>query len=126
MAEETQTTAPAALPVGPQIPRREAWLDVPEYPGFKLKLWLNYPRRLLDTLSEGDEAAKRDALLRIVLEHNGWRDEEGQPYPLASSPEFYAAIPTELAIVVVLLAVDEVTTVLPKWMAEKRRRSRRG
>ncbi len=107
---------------GPVIPRREAWLDVPEYPGFRVKLWLNYPRRLREDINSRDEARISAAARQIVLEHNGWVDFDGLPYPPANTEEFWAEIPTELATVLMYLALEEVGAILPKSLAQSRRR----
>lgn len=111
---------------GPQIRRRETWVPLPgEYEGFEVRVWVNAPTRLWNQLSEGDEQDALDALQEIVLEHNGWRDFEGEPYPPAGEPAFWEEIPTELAAVVLAAAQAEIQR-LPNSMAPQRRRSRRG
>ena len=101
----TNGTPPAAPPSGPRLVRKEAWVDLPqaEYPGFRAKLWINYPQRFAQEISSGDQERGRAALRRIVLEHNGWCNEEGAPYPAASDPGFWAEIPDELAGVLIVL-----------------------
>lgn len=89
-----------APPVGPRVMRRVVWLDLNDdcYPGFRLQVWLNpshAQKRLADTA--GDDDARVRALVNlIVLAHNGWCDEDGQPYPPVSEPGFWDAIPGEL------------------------------
>ena len=142
MSEET-----AIVAQGPRIPRRELWLDVPEYPGFRVRMWANYPQRLARDLQSKDAALIGAALSQIVIEHNGWCDEEGNPYPPASErrvaiesvaedgPDgesitrtvnrveypFFDAIPTELAVVLVVL-VNEAAATLPNSLLRTRRR----
>lgn len=132
---------------GPQIKRRETWVDLPdEYEGFKFKVWVNAPARVWNELNPAtsdeasdeasdEEAAAREAAAReataqaaprqIVLEHNGWRDFDGQPFPPADDPAFWEAIPTELAACVLVAARVEMGK-LPNSIAPQRRRSRRG
>lgn len=123
-ANHVVTESPAAngtavvRPLGPQIQRRDAWLDLPqdEYPGFRVKVWVNYPRRLATEIGSGDEARMRAALLEIVTEHNGWCDYDGQPYPPATDPAFWTAIPDELAAVAIV-SIREAAGLLPKSLA---------
>lgn len=83
-------------PAPPRVQRRVEWLDLDAdgYPGFRLQVWLN-PSHLQKRLAESDN---RDVALMqlIVLAHNGWCDEEGEPYPPASDAGFWEAIPAEL------------------------------
>ena len=142
MSEET-----AIVAQGPRIPRRELWLDVPEYPGFRAKMWANHPQRLARDLQSKDVERIASALSAIVLEHNGWCDEEGDPYPPAGElreiaesvtedgPDgapitrtvnrieypFYEAIPTELAVLLIVL-INEAATTLPNSLLRTRRR----
>lgn len=111
---------------GPQIQRREKWVDLPEeYAGFKIKVWVNAPTRLWSAIGQaansGDEGAAQDAAQKIVLEHNGWLDFDGEPYPPANTSEFWAAIPTELAGVVFALVQYEMGN-LPNSIAARKRR----
>lgn len=122
---------------GPQIKRRETWVELPEeYEGFRFKMWVNAPARVWNELnppanddSDEDGAAReataQAALRQIVLEHNGWRDFDGQPFPPADDAAFWEAIPTELAACVLMAARVEMGK-LPNSMAPQRRRSRRG
>lgn len=123
--------------IGPQIKRREAWVDLPdEYEGFQFKLWVNAPSKLWTDLTassnKDDDASRNDnedmrvaALRQIVLEHNGWRDFDNTPFPPASEAEFWEKIPTELAACILVAAQVEMRK-LPNSIAPKKRRSRRG
>lgn len=95
---------------GPRLPRREVWLDLPQeaYPGFKIKVWVNYPRKLNDELSSRDQARMQSALRQMVVEHNNWCDSEGAPFPVANSDAFWEALPDELAAAIIVLLSAEV------------------
>jgi hypothetical protein len=47
-------------------------------------------------------------LQKIVVEHNGWCDEEGVPSPPANTDAFWDAIPDELAATLITLLRFEV------------------
>lgn len=92
------------IPPGPRLPRREQWLPLPdEYPDFEVRVWVNYPQRLDRDLKSNDEQRIRTALQQIVLDHNGWVDDRGEPFPPASDPQFWADVPTELAVTCIAL-----------------------
>jgi len=113
---------------GPQIRRREAWVELPEeYAGFKFKVWLNAPSRLWVAIggADNDEAGAEGALRQIVLEHNGWRDFDGEVYPQPDKSAFWEDIPTELAACI-LIATQQEMGKLPNSLAPQRRRSKRG
>lgn len=111
---------------GPQIKRREAWVELPaEYEGFKFRVWLNAPTRIWNDLTSTQEEQTLEALKQLVLEHNGWIDFEGQPYPPASEPKFWEDIPTELAACM-LISIQVEMQKLPNSIAPQRRRSRGG
>lgn len=111
---------------GPQIKRRETWVDLPkEYDGFSFRVWLNAPARIWTDLASDKETTAREAIQKLVLEHNGWLDFDGKPYPLASDPKFWEEIPTELAACMLAASQAEIQK-LPNSMAPQRRRSRRG
>lgn len=94
---------------GPRITRRETWVDIgKEYEGFKAKLWVNYPRGLIDDLNQNEDAdIRKRALGKMVVEHNGWLDYDGTPFPPASEPAFWDAIPDELAAMLIALVNRE-------------------
>jgi len=100
----------------PRAPRREVEVDIPGYPGFTAWLWANYPQRLRDELVSGDETRIRAALGRVVVEHNGWCDTDGEPYPDAADPAFWTAIPTELATLVAR-AIGEAPGAFPQSLS---------
>lgn len=122
-----EKVVPSPYPAGPRIPRREMWMDLPgEYGevGMRVRIWVNYPRSIQNNLMSSDEKLTKAALLQIVLEHNGWTDFDGEPFPAASDagevctaehpegepcpgvirPGFWEAIPDELAAAVIVLA----------------------
>ena len=104
-----QTFSSAAEIPGPRLPRREVWFDLPdEYAGFRVKVWVNYPRRFNGELATGDSERIVAVLRQIVLEHNGWLDVDGTAFPAASSLEFWDAIPDELAAAVIILMREQV------------------
>lgn len=111
---------------GPQIQRREKWVELPdEYAGFKAKVWVNAPTKLWTDLNSGEEEKALEAAQKLVLEHNGWLDFDGVPYPETSRGEFWELIPTELAACV-LAAIQAEVQKLPNSMVPRNRRSRRG
>jgi hypothetical protein len=112
----TNGTAGAAAS-GPRVRRREVWAELPteaadSYPDFRVKLWANFRRSLLEEITSGDNDRVSVALHQIVLEHNGWCDEDGEPYPPASDAAFWDAIPTELASLIII-AIQREATRLP-------------
>jgi hypothetical protein len=113
-------------------PRIERWLDVPDYPGYRVKLWINYPRHLRAALTpedleqaEGLEGEELDAyaaelkaklegiLAAIVLEHNGWPDEEGNVLPQPSTPGFWDQVPDQHLANIVMTLAREAPAQLP-------------
>lgn len=111
-----------AIPAGPRVPRREVWVDLPaEYAGLRLRVWVNAPSRLWAEIQSGDEARARAVITQIVLEHNGWLDFDGAPFPAATDPAFWDQMSQELAGVV-MTAVQLEMTRLPKSMVPQKRR----
>ena len=125
-ATQNDNVAPPP-PTGPQIQRREKWVDLPEqeYPGFKVQVWVNAPSKLWPMLSSGEEAEAQAAAKQLVIAHNGWLDFEGQPFPPPSETSFWEEIPTELAACI-LAGIQAEMQKLPNSMAPRRRRSKRG
>lgn len=112
--------------VGPQIKRREKWVELPaEYEGFKFRVWVNAPTKLWNDLQSEDDQAALEAMKKLVLEHNGWLDFDGEPYPPAGETKFWEAIPTELAACILVATQTEMQK-LPNSIAPPRRRLRRG
>lgn len=82
---------------GPQMVRREKWLNLPgEYEAFQFRCWINYPAGLIANLPNQAVDDQRASLSLIVLEHNGWRDFAGNPYPPTTDPKFWDDIPDEV------------------------------
>jgi hypothetical protein len=121
-------------------PRIERWLDVPDHPGYRVKLWINYPRILRDafkpidpdelegmdeeTLEQfGTEKKNQvmDALAAIVLEHNGWPDEDGNVLPQPTDPTIWDRADQHLANVVIVLA-RQAPSQLPNSLSPTKRR----
>ncbi len=111
---------------GPQIKRRLVWVALPdEYEGFEAQIWVNAPTKTWQALGGGDEDAAVEAMQKIMVDHNGWLDFDGEPYPPASDPTLWEEIPTELAACVLAAAQAEIQK-LPNSLAPTRRRSKRG
>ncbi len=110
-------------PIGPRVPRRESgWVPLPDaYAGFEFRFWINAPQRLWNDVSSGDDALGKAALAQLVLEHNGWVDEAGVPFPPPADPNFWELIPTELLAVLLVVSQAEMMK-LPKSLAPVTRR----
>lgn len=130
MAEASQqpngldTAAPPPPPSGPRERPRIEWLDFPqdcEYPDFKIRAWVNYPNRLDLDLSSNDPERMRPALARILVEHNGWIDQDDQPYPPAGTPEFWESLSNRLGFLV-MAVVKTASTQLPNSLDQRKRR----
>jgi hypothetical protein len=108
--------------------------------GFKLTIWSNYPHALANDISSGDDDRTAAALAQIILEHNGWCDEDGRPIPQLKPArmaaregdddfedarsaflKFWDAIPQELALAISTAIGIEVS----KLMSSVRDRRRR-
>ena len=110
---------------GPQMQKRLVWLDIPEYEGFEIQIWANHPQQLSLDLVSQEVTKVQAALCRVITAHNGWLDYDGNVYPEASTPEFWEAIPTELAVLVMQL-VNEAVMQLPNLQRTMKQRSRSG
>jgi hypothetical protein len=131
-------------------PRITRWFDVPDYPGYRVKLWVNYPRgvktAITDTITEIGEVMGRARALdegadtaplekladekkaeiqgrmaAIVLEHNGWPDEDGLVLPQPSDPAFWDRLEQHLSNIVSQMAI-EAPSQLPNSLLPTRRR----
>lgn len=118
-------------------PRIERWVDVPDYPGYRVRLWVNYPRALRSAFEPPDlgelegealagyvaerKAAIEQAIGAIVLEHNGWPDEDGAVLPQPPDPTLWDRIDQHLANVVLALAY-QAPAQLPNSLLPTRRR----
>ncbi|NJN53281.1 MAG: hypothetical protein HC804_00110 [Anaerolineae bacterium] len=113
---------------GPRVQRREKWIELPgDYAGFQFKVWVNAPTKLWTMIGKlaTDEAENSsegmEGLKQIILEHNGWRDFDDNPYPPASETAFWEEIPTELAGCIIIATQTEMGK-LPNSLAPKKRR----
>jgi hypothetical protein len=134
---------PTPIRTGPRMPgRRTQTISMLEpYQAFRLTIWVNYPHRLANMISGGDEDQTAEALSQIVLEHNGWCDEDGEPIPqlkpapMSARPgseayaiakeaflAFWDAIPQELALAISTAIGLEVTKLMTS-VSNRRRRS---
>ncbi len=110
------------IPSAPRIQRREVWVDLPaEYAGFRARVWVNAPSGVWVEINSGDEARAKAAASRVIIQHNGWIDENGDPFPNEINDEFWARIPTELAGVI-FTAVQLEMQKLPNSMRPRKQR----
>lgn len=133
------TTAPQGGKSTLTPPRIERWLDVPDYPGYRVRLWINHPRHLRSAFeppAEGIEDLEGDALQEyiaerkvliegalaaIVIEHNGWPDEDGNVLPQATDPTIWDRMDQHLANIVMRLAVQAPSQLPNSGPTHKRR-----
>lgn len=91
-----------------QAPRRMRWVKLPSsaelgYTGWMIYMWTSFPGELLNRLGDADGDEKKDLINQIFLQHNGWRDYDGNLYPQPTddvedgTPDFWDAIPQEVA-----------------------------
>lgn len=129
---------------GPRMPgRKTVTLTMPgDYgdAGFKLKIWANYPHALANDISSGDDDRQAAALSQIILEHNGWCDEDGvavpqlHPAPMSAREgddafedarsaflKFWDCVPQELALAISTAIGVEVSRLMTS-VRERRRR----
>jgi hypothetical protein len=102
---DTVVDSPSSA-TGPRAKRRVRWVDIEDeaYEGFKFRMWVNYPQSFDTKIKPGaSEEEIAEVLNKVFLEHNGWCDEEGTPYPAANHPNFWNVIPNELAAAIVTL-----------------------
>jgi hypothetical protein len=90
------------------------WVDVDSerYPGFRVKLRANFRQATALEIASGDEARMVAGLAEVVLEHNGWRDDLGEPFPPATDPAFWTgprSIPTEVAGLLLARVAEEAS-----------------
>lgn len=118
--------------VAPRIIRRTQWveLDPEDYPGMTIQYWLNPPnlvhRALVGSIrrpgqpaaTDEETAAAEAALRRIVLAHNGWCDDEGEPLPPVTAAGFWDAIPLEIATLIAARALQGMSD-LPNSLRAK-------
>lgn len=116
-AHDTETGQQIPAQLGPRVQgKKYEWVDVEDdesYAGFRFRAWINYPSILVDELNltvdpqdpeekqKADEEKRLAAFAKVFVEHNGWRDYDGNPYPpMHEAKAFWDAIPTELAALV--------------------------
>lgn len=116
-----------ARPRGPQIPKKIEWISLPEEygtdPPMQVRIWVTYPRKYIDEIRSGDPARLKEGMRKIVLEHNGWIDEEGEPMPPADSidPDFWDVCPDVIAAAVLALITVEAGKGAASVMRTRRR-----
>lgn len=115
---------------GPRMPgRTERWATLPEpYDDFRFKFWANYPRKLAPDLSGQDEDRQTAAMAQVILEHNGWCNEMGEPLPMLDGTtetfaRFWDEVPQEVALVVTTLIGTELGKLSASVMNRRARRS---
>lgn len=92
-----------------RLPKITRWIDLPgEYDGLKIRCWVNSPNRLIAELQSGEEDRIKAALCRLIIEHNGWADDDGAPLPPPTEHGFWSEIPTELAALIIQTFVEAV------------------
>lgn len=111
---------------GPRIPRKTEWFVLPDEfgqtdPPMRVKVWVTYPRRLIDDIRSGELDRQKPALQQIVLEHNGWIDEDGEPLPPANTDEFWDQVPDIIAGAVIAIVTVEVGKAAASVMRKQRR-----
>ena len=106
---------PPSTPGAPQLiraPRIERWVPVPEYGDYQMRVWINVSKRAADDITSGDQERALPALRQIVLEHNGWADVDGEPYPAADDPSFWDKLPVHL-VAAIARGIQEGATASP-------------
>lgn len=121
---------PAPKPEGPSLRgrRKEKWVIVhaEDYPGFAIKIWVNHPRYLAQDFRHIDATIQKTALNKVILEHNGWLDEEDKLIPQPNQelepgePDFWDVIPDELAALLFSLITLESSELSFSTVAERR------
>jgi hypothetical protein len=96
---EVAEAVSAVVAHGLREPRVERWVSLEGLPDFQIRAWLNHPWRLRQDLISGDAKRFHAAFRQVVLEHNGWLDGAGEPYPSveADPAAFWNALSTPLA-----------------------------
>lgn len=115
-------------PASAELERRARALDDRERSGEdvadELRAFDEENAQRLQEYRDGLEEAKArrlKALHQIVVEHNGWCDWEGTPYPPATDDAFWDEIPDELAAAIMVLVRREAAK-LPSSMMRTGRR----
>jgi hypothetical protein len=126
-SEQSAPVVSAAITPATAVPffeRREAWLDIADYPGRQVRLWLNVSQSVVNDVSGDDRERRAAALRRMVLAHRvvdaagvgagPWQDFDQQPLPPPSEPAFWDAIPLDVAVAILRL-VSEAPLALPNF-----------
>ena len=105
LTETSPLAPPSPNGAGPRMPRHEAWLAVPSYPGYEVLGWTNPSQRTILDLDSRDPARTLPAIRALLVAcrtvtpdqtFDYWFDADGEPFPQASEPDFIEEIPTEL------------------------------
>lgn len=114
----------ASASAGPRELPKVEWVDLPEdteYAGFKVRAWLNYPQRFDKDMASGDADRAAKAAAQILLEHNGWIDQDGTEYPPGGTVEFWDALSNRLAFLIFASMRGKAMSTPPSLDPRKRR-----
>jgi len=103
-----QTPTPPG-PGGPRAPRGIQWIPLAEegdYAEHQFKARLRYPDSLNQEFGSGDFDRLREALKRVVLEHNGWVDPDSETDPPQVLPPVDKPCKTTLGMKHALVKAD--------------------
>lgn len=125
---------PPPVEADSSAPRREKWLKLPTsadfgYSRWMVYMWTNFPSDLLNRIPDIPGEERKTNLNRIFLQHNGWKDYQGNPYPqpgedvAEGEPDFWDAIPQEVANA--LIQLMNVQQRQLSFLVEERPRSSR-
>lgn len=94
----------------PILIKRTPWVKlIAPYEGFELRCWVNFPRRIRTQFQNAkNEEEVLQVLQIVVLEHNGWLKEDGEPMPPPSSAEFWELMPDETFAIFLSLFREEI------------------
>jgi hypothetical protein len=104
---------------------KTVWLPIEDsyYPDFEFEAKINYTQELENDIRSADEDRIAKALAKIVLRHNDWHNDEGEPYPQPDDPKFWQMIPSELLATMLALVRLEANR-LPNSKIENYRNMR--
>lgn len=103
----------------PQV-KKTRWVAIPEYEGWAIRMWTNFPTRVFVDMGEAKTSEDMAAILgKVLLEHNNWKDDEGMPYPPPSEAGFYEQLPPEL-LAILMVVVKEEAVRLPNSLLATR------
>lgn len=89
---------------GKRIANRTPWIDLPEpFDNLRVRIWLDYPQEIADFLTKPETETQEQAnqrvmefLKSVILQHDGWEDDDGAVLPQPDTDEFWERIPTPL------------------------------